>query len=808
MRWLRRYAVQVQEGGVMDFLQRLKKERLIFDGAMGTMLQDRGLAAGELPELVNVTDPGAVADIHSAYVKAGCHILTTNTLGANRLKLSGTGFTVEQIVSAAVANAQKAVQAGGVYVALDVGPTGKLLRPFGDLDFEEAVDVFAGMIAAGARAGADLVLIETMTDTYEIKAAMLAAKENCSLPVLVTFTPDSAGRLLTGADIMTAVCLIEALGADAVGFNCGLGPAQIKSLIPELIRCASIPVIVSPNAGLPEQINGKTEHRVTPAEFAADMADIAVHAHIIGGCCGTTPEHTAAMVAACRDIPLAPVTPKNYTAVSSYGKTVVFGEKTVVIGERINPTGKPRMKKALYDHDMDYLCREGLAQVENGAEILDVNVGLPDIDEAAVLAQAVTVLQSVTNAVLQIDTSSAIAAERALRRYNGKPLLNSVSGKRESLQTILPLVKKYGAAVVALTLDDDGIPETAPGRIRIAETIIAEAARHGISPKDIIVDTLTMTVSTNSDNAKITLEAMEHIRRKMGVHTVLGVSNISFGLPERERINAAFFTIAMSRGLSAGIVNPMNAAMMNTLYAYRALCGEDENCGDYIKRFAQAAVQASAPMTHNADEQVSLYDAIIRGLRDRAEKAVLAMIGEKPAIAIINEYLIPALDKVGNDYESQKIFLPQLLMSAESAKTAFEAIKTFMAKQGMAQEKRGKVVLATVKGDIHDIGKNIVKVLLENYNFEVIDLGKNVEPSLVAQTVLNENIRLAGLSALMTTTVVYMEETIKLLREKAPGCRIMVGGAVLSQEYADIIGADFYAKDAMASVRYAGELFH
>jgi len=794
----------------MDFVQRLKKERLFFDGAMGTMLQHRGLAAGELPELRNITHSDVVVDIHSAYVKAGCGILKTNTFGANRLKLADFGLSVEQVVSAGVSNAKKAAQAGGVYVALDIGPTGKLLRPFGDLDFEEAVDIFAEMIAAGARAGADLILIETMTDTYEIKAAMLAAKENCSLPVLVTFTPDSAGRLLTGADIMTAVCLIEALGADAVGFNCGLGPAQIKSLVPELIRCASIPVMVSPNAGLPEQINGKTEHRVTPAEFAAAMADIAVHAHIIGGCCGTTPEHTAAMIAACRDIPLAPVTPKNYTAVSSYGKTVAFGEKTVVIGERINPTGKPRMKKALYDNDMDYLCREGLAQVENGAEILDVNVGLPDIDEAAVLAQAVTVLQSVTNAVLQIDTSSAVAAERALRLYNGKPLLNSVSGKRESLQTILPLVKKYGAAVVALTLDDDGIPETAQGRIRIAETIIAEAAKHGISPKDIIVDTLTMTVSTDSDNAKITLEAMEHIRRKLGVHTVLGVSNISFGLPERERINAAFFTIAMNRGLSAGIVNPMNAAMMDTLYAYRALCGEDENCGDYIKRFAQVAVHATqvpAQVTHNEAEQVSLYDAIIRGLRDRAEKAVQAIIGEKPAIEIINEHLIPALDKVGNDYESQKIFLPQLLMSAESAKTAFEAIKSFMAKQGMSQEKRGKVVLATVKGDIHDIGKNIVKVLLENYNFEVIDLGKNVEPSLVAQTVLRENIRLAGLSALMTTTVVYMEETIKLLKEKAPDCRIMVGGAVLTKEYAGIIGADYYAKDAMASVRYAEELF-
>ena len=789
--------------GAGDFLQRLGKQRLIFDGAMGTMLQDRGLAAGELPELKNITDSDVVAGIHSAYVKAGCHILTTNTLGANRLKLSGTGFTVEQIISAAVTNAKKAAQTNGVYVALDIGPTGKLLSPFGDLDFEEAVDIFAEMITAGARAGADLILIETMTDTYEIKAAMLAARENCSLPVLVTFTPDSAGRLLTGADIMTAVCLIEALGADALGFNCGFGPAQIKLLIPELIRCASVPVIINPNAGLPERINGNTEYRVTPAEFAADMADIAAHAQIIGGCCGTTPDHIAAMAAACRDIPLAPVTPKNYTVVSSYGKTAVFGEKTVIIGERLNPTGKPRMKKALYDKDMDYLCREGLAQVEDGADILDVNVGLPDIDEAAVLAQAVAGLQSVTNAPLQIDTSSAAAAERALRRYNGKPLLNSVNGKKESLQTILPLVKKYGAAVVALCLDESGIPETAQGRIAVAEKIIAEAAKYGIAPKDIVVDALTMTISTNGENAKITLDALEYIRRTMGVHTILGVSNVSFGLPQRQIINAAFFALAVKRGLSAGIVNPHDRVTTESLHAYRALIGEDANCAEYIAHFSGEKSPAAAK---EHEENVSLHDAIIRGLRDRAEKAARAILAEKPAIEIINEHLIPALDKVGNDYESQKIFLPQLLMSAESAKAAFEAIKTFMAKQGGEQKKRGKIVLATVKGDIHDIGKNIVKVLLENYNFEVIDLGKNVEPSLVAEAVLKENVRLAGLSALMTTTVVYMEETIKLLREKTPDCRIVVGGAVLSQEYADKIGADFYAKDAMTTVRYAGEL--
>jgi 5-methyltetrahydrofolate--homocysteine methyltransferase len=787
----------------MTFLELLGKQRLFFDGAMGTMLQAGGLAAGELPELKNITDPGAVVDIHASYVKAGCDILKTNTFGANRLKLADTSFTVEQVVCAAVANAKKAAQGESIYVALDIGPTGKLLSPFGDLDFQEAVRIFAEMIIAGSQAGADLILIETMSDTYEIKAAMLAAKENCSLPVLVTFTPDSSGRLLTGADIMTAVCLIEALGASALGFNCGLGPAQMKSLLPELIRCASIPVIVSPNAGLPEQINGKTEYHITPEEFAADMAEIAAHVQITGGCCGATPDHIRAMVAACRDIPIMPVTPKNYTAVSSWGKTVVLGERTAVIGERLNPTGKPRMKKALHENDMEYLYREGLDQCEKGAVILDVNVGLPGIDEAAVLAHVVTGLQGVTNAVLQIDTANAAAAERALRLYNGKPLLNSVNGKKESLKTILPLVKKYGAAVVALTLDDDGIPETAQGRIRIAETIIAAAEEYGIPKKDIIVDALTMTISTNSDNAKITLEAVEYIRRKLGVHTVLGVSNISFGLPERERINAAFFTLAMNRGLSAGIVNPQDNAIMDALHAYRALSGVDANCGEYIKRFSK---QVPA-IAHNTDEQMSLYDAVLNGLRDMAEKAVRAMITDTQPMEIINHHLIPALDKVGKDYESEKIFLPQLLMSAESARTAFQTIKLYMAKQGRAQEKRGKIVLLTVKGDIHDIGKNIVKILLENYNFDVIDLGKNVEPSLVVETVLSNNIRLAGLSALMTTTVVYMEETIKLLREKAPDCKIMVGGAVLTQEYADKIGADFYSKDAMGAVHYAGELF-
>jgi 5-methyltetrahydrofolate--homocysteine methyltransferase len=502
------------------------------------------------------------------------------------------------------------------------------------------------------------------------------------------------------------------------------------------------------------------------------------------------------MIAACRDITLVPVSPKNYTAVSSYGKTVMFGGKTVIIGER--------MKKALHDHDMDYIYQEGFDQTENGADILDVNVGLPGIDETKMLAEAVEGLQSISNTVLQIDTANAAAAERALRLYNGKPLLNSVNGKKESLETILPLVKKYGAAVVALTLDDSGIPETVQDRIRVAEAIIAAAGTYGIPKKNIIVDTLTMAISTHSDNAKTTLEAMEYIRHKLGVHTVLGISNVSFGLPEREKINAAFFTLALSRGLSAGIINPMDTAMMDALYAYRALSGEDSNCAGYIKRFSG---QSFLVATHNTEETVGLSDAIANGLREQAVKAVAVMIVDTPPLEIINHHLIPVLDKVGKDFESRKIFLPQLLMSAEAAKTAFEAIKLHMSKQGQTQEKREKIVLSTVKGDIHDIGKNIVKILLENYNFEVIDLGKNVEPAIVVETVLRENVRLAGLSALMTTTVVYMEETIRLLKEKAPDCRIMVGGAVLTQEYAAKIGADFYSKDAMGGIRYAGELF-
>lgn len=790
----------------MGFKERLGKELLLFDGAMGTVLQENGLAAGELPEPWNITNEDIIFDIHKAYLESGCDIIKTNTFGANRLKLEGTGYTVRQVISKGVGTAKKAILASGreAYIALDIGPTGKLLAPFGDLNFETAYDVFSEMVSCGAQSGADLILIETMSDLYEVKAAMLAAKENSGLPVIVTVTLDENGKLLTGGDILTAVCLIESLGADALGLNCGLGPEQMKRLLPELTRHCGIPIVISPNAGIPVLVNGTTVFNADPDSFSNNMAEIAAGgAHIIGGCCGTTPAHISKVAERCRGIDIQPITPKNFTAVSSYAKTVVFGGGTVIIGERINPTGKPRMKQALRENDMEYLYREGLAQIENGAGILDVNVGIPEIDEPAVLERVVTGLQSVTDTPLQIDTANPEALERALRLYNGKPLVNSVNGKKESMDTVLPLVKKYGAAVVALTLDENGIPETARGRIKIAERMIEAAESYGISKKDIIIDTLTMTISTGQENAATTLEAMDYIRNTLGVHTVLGVSNVSFGLPERENINAAFFTLAMSRGLSAGIVNPLSTAMMNAYYACRALSGADAGCKGYIAQYSGQSVNVK----EQSAENMSLFDAVTGGLREQAGACARDLLGQTPPLEVINNHLIPALDKVGKDFEQNRAFLPQLLMSAEAAKAAFESVKLHLLKQGDVQQKKGKILLATVYGDIHDIGKNIVKVLLENYNYEVIDLGKNVPPELIVETALKEEIKLVGLSALMTTTVVNMETTIRMLREKVPGCRIMVGGAVLTKEYAEKIGADFYSKDALGSVHYAGKVF-
>lgn len=788
----------------MNILNDLGKHILFFDGAMGTMLQESGLAPGELPELWNLTHPDAIEAIHRQYVNAGANLLKTNTFGANGVKMRGCGHTVEEIAEAGVRLARKAAGARAL-VGMDIGPTGKLMKPLGDLAFEQAYELFREMAVAGEKAGSDFIIIETMSDTLECKAAVLAAKENTKLPVFVTLIFDESGKLLTGGDVPAAVALLEALGVDAMGLNCGLGPDQMKRLLPELKRCCSIPVIVNPNAGLPRSVDGQTVFDVEPEEFAASMAEIAQGgAWMIGGCCGTTPSHIAAMTARCKKI--APTAPEkhNFTVVSSYAKAVFFGEKPVLIGERINPTGKSRLKQALRENDMDYILREGITQQENGADILDVNVGLPEINETDLMRRAVMELQSVTDLPLQIDTSSPEAMEAALRIYNGKPLINSVNGKEESMRSIFPLVKKYGGAVIALTLDETGIPETAEGRLAIAEKIVATAAEYGIEKKDIIVDTLAMTISAGQENAAVTLKALKLMRDVLGVHTSLGVSNISFGLPQRENINAAFFTMALQSGLGAAIVNPNSQAMMSAYYAYCALSGADDRCMDYIAKYsAQKAETQPAP---TATGEVTLHSAIVNGLKESARSAAEKLLNDTPALEIINTQMIPALDKVGNDFEKGILFLPQLLMSAEAAKAAFEAIRGKLGSTGEGVKKE-KIILATVKGDIHDIGKNIVKVLLENYSYDVIDLGKDVPPEEIVKTALERGVRLVGLSALMTTTVVSMEETIRQLHQSAPDCKIMVGGAVLTPEYAEMIHADNYSKDAMGSIRYANSLF-
>lgn len=762
-----------------------------FDGSMGTMLQSMGLGAGEPPELLNITDSEKVLSVHRAYADAGSEYITANTFGANRLKIKDP----EEVIRAGVRLAKSA----GKKVALDIGPTGKLLKPMGELDFEDAVDIFSQMINAG-KDGSDIVLIETMSDTYEIKAAVLAAKENCDLPIFVTMIFDEKGRLLTGADVKTAVTMLEGLGVDAIGFNCGLGPAETLPLVEEIRKWTSLPIIVQPNAGLPESVNGKTVYNVSPDDFARDMkkaADIGVS--YLGGCCGTTPEHIRKMIELCRNIPANIPEKKNFTFVSSYSQTVEIGKKPVIIGERINPTGKKLFKEALRRKDIEYIIKEGLKQTDAGAHILDVNVGLPEIDEVKMMETAVKSLQSVIAAPLQIDTSNTAALERALRIYNGKPMINSVNGKAENMKAVFPLAKKYGGVVVCLCLDENGIPQTAQGRIKIAEKIINTAAGYGIDKKDLIVDALTMTISTDSANGEETLKAVEYIRRTLGVNTVLGVSNISFGLPKREAINTAFFTLALQSGLSAGIINPNSQSMMNAYYAFNALNGLDENCTEYIDSVTVPEQTAPAGET-------TLRTAIVKGVKEDAARCAAELLKTNDSLDVINEHIIPALDEVGDGFENNRIFLPQLLMSADSAKAAFDVIREKMILSGKKEKRGDKIVIATVHGDIHDIGKNIVKVLLSNYGFDVIDLGKDVPEEEVLKAVKENNVKLVGLSALMTTTVPAMEKTIELLH-KNTDAKVIVGGAVLTQSYADMINADWYAKDAMETVRIARAFF-
>ncbi|MBM6802338.1 homocysteine S-methyltransferase family protein [Mediterraneibacter glycyrrhizinilyticus] len=802
---------------------RLGKELLFFDGGMGTLLQEKGLAPGELPETWNISRPEVIKEIHKRYIEAGSDIVLTNTFGANALKFHAEGCSLEEIVKTAVDLAKKAAAEADtvssdrsgtagrkrtVYTALDIGPTGKLLKPMGDLDFETAYEAFREVMVWGEEAGADLIHIETMSDTYELKAAVLAAKENTSLPVFATAIFDERRKLLTGADVPSVIALLEGLRVDALGINCGMGPEQMLPVVEEYIKYSSLPVIVKPNAGLPKQRDGHTYYDVSPEEFAGYMGKIvSMGACVIGGCCGTTPDHIQAMTNFCRRLDIIPPSEKNDTIVSSYGQSVFLGKGSKIIGERINPTGKKKFKQALKDHDLEYILREGIAQQDNGAHILDVNVGLPDIDEISMMKETVQALQSVVNLPLQIDTVDAAAMEAALRIYNGKAMVNSVSGKQESMDKVFPLIRKYGGVVIGLTLDEAGIPGDAEGRVRIAERIISEAAKYGIKKKDIVIDALAMTISSEPDGAKVTLETLRRLRDDLNVNTVLGVSNISFGLPARPVVNAAFYTMAMMNGLSAGIINPSSEDMMKAWYAYHALMGLDANCESYIDHYSNVQTANVAPSENGRKTAVSLRESIEKGLKEDAALITAELSETQEPLGIINTELIPALNHVGDGFEAGTIFLPQLLMSAEAAKSAFAILKDKMDKSGEVQEKIGTIILATVKGDIHDIGKNIVKVLLENYSFDVIDLGKDVAPEQIVDMVLDKNVKLVGLSALMTTTVVSMEETIHMLREQAPQCKVMVGGAVLNQEYADMIGADFYGKDAMQSVRYAQELF-
>ena len=824
----------------MNIRDEIGKRLLFFDGGMGSLLQKRGLQAGELPETWNILKPDVLTEIHKEYAEAGADIILANTFGANRFKYADN---LEEIVNAAVINAREGIRLSGrqAYVALDVGPTGKLLKPMGTLDFEEAVDVFADVVKAGVKAGVDLILIETMNDSYELKAAMLAAKENSDLPVFATVVFDEKHKMLTGASPMAIVAMLEGLHADAIGMNCGLGPKELLPIFREMAQYASCPLIINPNAGLPRNDHGKTVYDVGPEEFAEGMVPfIEAGAWFAGGCCGTTPEHIKALVDRCKDMEIKPLTEKDYTIVTSYSQAVSIGNKPVIIGERINPTGKKKFKQALRDKDMEYILEEGVKQADSGADILDVNVGLPEIDEVEMMKKTVYELQSILPLPLQIDTTDPAAMEAALRMYNGKAMVNSVNGKQEVMEKIFPLVQKYGGVVVGLALDEDGIPSTAEGRLAIAEKIYNTAAKYGISRKDIVIDALTMTMSTDDNSANVTLETVRRIKEQGG-RTVLGVSNISFGLPQREVITSSFFLLAMGAGLSAGIINPNSAAMRQAYDSFCVLGGFDAQCMNYIEKYAVAtpvppAGTISAPVqggsasasgsesssgsaglsgktatgggTSQNQLELSLTDCIVKGLKEQSYKATIETLKTKDAMAVINEELVPALDIVGKGFEKGTVFLPQLLMSAEAAKAGFEAIKEHMESQGSVQEKKATIVIATVKGDIHDIGKNIVKVLLENYGYDVIDLGKDVPPEVVVDTVVEKHAPLCGLSALMTTTVVSMEETIKKLRQKAPWCKVMVGGAVLTQEYADMIGADFYGKDAMQSVHYAEELLN
>lgn len=771
-----------------------ESKRYFFDGGMGTMLQSSGMAAGAVPDELNITNPALIQGIHKAYREAGADIITTNTFGSNPLKLEGN-YSVEEVVRAGVENAK----AAGGLTALDLGPTGMLLEPVGDLTFEEAFESFRKIAEIGANAGADVILIETMSDILEAKAAILGAKAACDLPVFATMTFDANGKALTGADPETMAAVFEGLGVDALGINCGLGPKQVLPLAERLAKVSSVPLLIQPNAGLPSVVNGETVYDISPEEFGEYSGEFArIGVKFLGGCCGTTPKHIRSSVEKCKDVPFKELEEKNICVCTSYSHALKIGDRPLIIGERINPTGKKKFKEALKNKDLEYILGEASSQAAMGADALDVNVGSPDIDEREMMEAVVPKIQAICDLPLQIDSSSPEVLEAAMRIYNGKPLVNSVNGKDAIMRAVFPLVKKYGGVVVGLTLDEGGIPDTAQGRFEIAERIVNTAAKYGIKPKDIIIDALTMTVATDDMAAVKTAEALHMIKKKLGVKTVLGVSNISFGLPNRPMVNSAFLDMAVEAGLDCAIYNPMAQRGEYSAEAKEMLMGKDHGCVKYIESQSNSEAAAAASV------ELTLKQLIETGQRERSYEAAKEMLKKIPALELINEHIIPALNTVGDGFEKGKLFLPQLMSGADSAKRAFDAVKELSTG---SEENYGTIVIATVKGDIHDIGKNIVKLLLQNYGYDVVDLGRDVDIELIVETMKETKAPLLGLSALMTTTVVNMEKTIKAVRENGIDCKIMVGGAVLTESYAMEIGADFYAKDALVSVGIANKIF-
>ncbi|MDE6425997.1 MAG: homocysteine S-methyltransferase family protein [Ruminococcus sp.] len=785
-----------------DKLSSLLERKFVFlDGAMGTMLQAHGIQTEHVPELLNITNPEAIMKIHRMYAEAGSDIIYANTFGANRFKLENTGYSVEEVIRAGINNARKAV-AGKSLVALDMGSLGQMLEPSGTLSFEDAYDVYKEIVLAGS--DADIIVIETMTDLYEVKAALLAVKENSDKPVLVTMTFEENMRTFTGVSPECMVAVLEGLGADAIGVNCSLGADELFPVLDKICSLTSLPVIAKANAGLPDPVTNL--FNLSPEDFAESNLKLAgAGVKIFGGCCGTTPEHIRQMIEKLKNAENIKRPIKRISLACSAVNCVTIDQPRV-IGERINPTGKKRFKEALINHDIDYILSQAVEQVHAGAEILDVNVGLPDINEKEMMITAVKAIQSVCDTPLQLDSTIPEVLEAGLRVYNGKPVVNSVNGEDESLEKILPLVKKYGASVVGLTLDKKGIPKTAEGRFAIAEKILNRALSYGIPKEDVFIDCLTLTASAEQDGVMETLNALNRVKNVLGLRTVLGVSNISFGLPNRELITRTFLTMALHSGLDLPIINPNIDSIIGAVRAYRLLAGIDRNSAEFISVYANNAPAPKAPANQEKNSPDLIY-AVENGLKNEALKAVTELIKTVDAMEIINNYLIPALDSAGEKFEKGKIFLPQLILTAGSAQACFEVLKEKLSANNIGSVSKGKVVLATVKGDIHDIGKNIVKVLLDSYGFEVIDLGKDVPPQLIVDTAIQHKVKLVGLSALMTTTLSAMEETIKLLNRKYPECKTVVGGAVLTASYAEQIHADFYAKDAKQTVDVASLIY-